>query len=295
MPERFDRDFTVTIGGLQLRMRQEPTITQAADGGLLQEAGQSLEILRVVWRIKKTNKGEPNKCTLEIFNLSPDNRQIIEEAGAEVIVEAGYTGAISQIFKGDLSFGENVRDVADWVTTIEAADGGRAIRRGRIQVQTAAGASVGDVFEQLAGGVDLTLGNVRDKLGEGSFREGFEDFKTGRVLSGNTWGEMKRLSRSLGFELSIQDGALQLLRPGEATNEDSALVDQSTGLIGSPERGDKGIVKVQTLLRPQINPGRRIRLISRELDGDYVCQAVEHTGDTHGQKWYSNLEVKRIQ
>jgi hypothetical protein len=294
MPQRFDRDLVVNIGGIELRMRQAPTISRNVDGELVQELGESREILRVVFKVKKTGKTEPNQCALEIYNLSPAHRQIVEDDGADVLIQAGYTGALSQIFKGDLSYGDNERSGPDWITTIEAADGARPVRRGRVQAQTAAGATVETVMQTLADTLDLDVGNLAQKLSEGNFRQGFEDFKTGRVLSGKSWEEVKRLSRSLGLEVSVQDEAFQFLRPGEATNEGSAIVDQSTGLIGSPERGDKGIVKITTLLRPQINPGRRIRLTSAQLDGDYLCQSIIHTGDTHGQKWYSEIEAKRL-
>ena len=294
MPERFDRDLVVTVDDFRLRMREEPTITNVGGGGLVQQVGESREILRVTFRVAKNNKGEPNQCELDIYNLSPDRRQVVENEGADVVIEAGYTGQISQIFKGDLSFGENLREGTDWITSLEVADGGKQVRKARVQRQTAAGASITTVMEDLTATLGLDIGNLRDKLGEGSLREGLDSFSTGRVLSGATWGELKRLTRSLGLEVSIQDGSLQFLRPGEATNEGPAIVDQSTGLVGSPERGDKGIVKCTTLIRPQINPGRRVRLTSAALDGDYVCQSITHTGDTHGQNWYSDMELKRL-
>lgn len=294
MPERFDRDLAVTVGAFRIRMRAEPTIATNADGKLGQEPGESRDILRVNFKIEKTGKGEPNQAHLEIYNLSPSRRQVVEDKGADVVIEAGYTGQLSEIFRGDLSYGENERTGPDWITVIECADGAKQVRRGRVQKSTVAGATAKGVMIELADSLGLDAGNLASKLDEGGFREGLESFATARVLSGRPWNEIRKLAISMGLEVSVQDGALQFLRPGEATNEGAAIINASTGLIGSPERGDKGIVKAVTLLRPQIKPGRRVRLTSASLDGDYVCQAVTHTGDTHGQNWYSTLEVKRI-
>lgn len=294
MAERFDRDLSLIIGNRLLRMRTEPTLSVDSTGNLNQEPGESRDILRVTFIVDK-GRNKLNQAEINVYNLSPTNRQLVEDRSIDIILEAGYVGARFQIFQGDLSFGENVREGTDWITTFEATDGGRQVRNGRVQEQTAAGAPLDRVLNQLAAAAGLGSGNITQRISQGGLRESFDSFATARVVSGNAFAELTRIARSAGLDATIEDGQVQLLAPTEGTTEGVAIIDASTGLIGSPERGDRGIVRATTLIRPQINPGRRVRLESQSLDGLYVTESIRHVGDTHGQPWYSELELKRIQ
>ena len=63
-------------------------------------------------------------------------------------------------------------------------------------------------------------------------------------------------------------------------------------MVGSPQPGENGIVEVRALLIPQLSPGRVVALSSRETSGFYRVEKVTYQGDTRGQDWYADLELK---
>ena len=106
--------------------------------------------------------------------------------------------------------------------------------------------------------------------------------------------ELAALAKSAGLELSIQNGAIQLLERGLPLRDASVVLTSDTGLVGSPTVGDKGIVKFRALLNPDIVPGRQIELQSRALDGRFRAERVDYKGDTTAQDWYVDVEAKAL-
>ena len=113
-----------------------------------------------------------------------------------------------------------------------------------------------------------------------------------------------------GLEWSIQEGQLQVLPPDEGSDEDVVVLSAATGLIGTinktkvvnqsllTKKDGKLInagISCTSLLNPDIRPGRRIKIESSfrpDLNGIYRVIKVKHTGDTHAQPWYSEIEAR---
>jgi hypothetical protein len=112
-------------------------------------------------------------------------------------------------------------------------------------------------------------------------------------LKQETKSEDKYVSTA-GYQWSIQDGVLQVLAPSETTLETVYVLNSSSGMIGSPEKGEDGTIKGVSLLQGDIRPGRRIQFDSKMVKGTFKTERVIHTGDTWGQNWYTELEAKPI-
>jgi len=111
----------------------------------------------------------------------------------------------------------------------------------------------------------------------------------------------------LKLNWSIQNKNLYILKDGGSTTKPPAVISQNSGMVGVPERytykrrdlfraGPKQGYKVKTLLRPDILPGDKVRIISQQIDLDdvFFVDSAKHSGDTFGSAWTSQWEVIRV-
>lgn len=278
----FNRQWRVTIG-------------KAGDKGRVWTG------LRTLFRVWKNGDATPNKMELDISNLSADSRHYIESAGKDwaVILEAGYgqddkSADFKLLFTGRLELGTSIKrgqhnhhkQGADWVTKIEGRDGVRAYRSIILSKSFGAGVSDRTVLDHIAKAMGVTIGKLDKSFGKTKFNHG-------RQLSGAAKNEMDNLCRSRGVRWSIQDGVLNILPYGGSVDSTAIVIGPSTGLVGSPERTEKG-VKVLTLLRGGVNPGSLIQIDSADLKGNYVAEMIHHRGDSHDLEWYTEIECIKL-
>ena len=285
----FDREIVLDIGTRRIASRDRAT-------------GERKPVLRVQFKIERTLQPEPNTADVSIFNLAKESRSAIQEKGIPTEIEAGYFGNTSLIFKGDLDYGSTVRTGTDWVTTFQATDGGKKYRSARINLPFDAGTRIGDVLKTAADSLGLGLGNVAAEISKGIPRGALQYVK-GLVLSGQGSKEFSKIVKRAGFEWSIQDGQIQLTRPGQVLDPNEAIVlNQSTGLIGSPEQGEKGLLKARSLLQPDLQPGKRVQIQAGprdasgtpEIDAFFRVEKTIFSGDTWGGDWYSDIEARPV-
>jgi len=279
----FGRSVTVDIGGLIIT-------TAAAKTGVS-------DTLRMKFKIVRGGKKEPNTADLDIYNLVKANRSAFQEKNLPITIEAGYTENVSQIFSGNLEHVDNVLNGRDWVSSIQAADAGQAFKSARINVSFAGPAQVGDVLQAAADALGVDPGNVADKVSAGSIRGALSEFTNGIVLSGKAEQQLDKVVRSMGYSWSIQDGQLQLLGPDETIGDQAFLLTTETGLIGVPEAGEDGLVKVRGLLQPEILPGKQVEIQSlglESINGLYRVEKTTFIGDTWGSDWYVDIEGKQL-
>jgi hypothetical protein len=287
MTELYYREVIINAGGLRIASRTA--------------SGSRKPNLRVSFAIERDLQSKPNNAELTIFNLSKDSRARLQEKGILTTIEAGYFGNTSIIFKGDLDYGSTTRQGSDWVTVMQATDGGKQYRKARINVSFDAGTQINDVLRTAAQAIGVGLGNLEDEIGKGNPRN-VAQYVKGLVLSGNAAEQFKKIANRAGFGFSIQDNQIQLTRPGQVINPTEAIVlKNGTGLIGSPEKGENGIMNVTSLLQPELLPGKKVQIQSGklatgqfEIDGFFRVEKVQMVGDTMAQEWYSRLEVKPL-
>lgn len=250
--------------------------------------------LRVSFRVTRTLFSEPNTAEISVWNLSENSRAQVQVRGTRISLSAGYRGTSEVLFSGNIRKATTTRVGADVVTRIQAGDGETAYRTARVNESLAPGTTVADALSTLGKSLGIGLGNVKEKASEGGWRGKLTEWTNGLTLSGKSSEELDKLTRSLGLEWSIQDGELQVLRSGERNRDAAVLLTSDSGLIGSPEVGDLGVVNVTSLLQPGLRPGRAVDLRSEFLRGLYRVQKVTHSGDTHGAAWHSTCEMRPL-
>jgi len=293
----FNRDFEMSIGAQKIAIQAHDPLSNRIQPSL-----------RVGFDVEKTGNSDPNRAAVEIHNLNESNRRVLQK-GADLaarmndkglfydwplVIEAGYVKTKSQIFSGDITYADSRQDGTEWVTVIEAEDGGRKYRSASISQSFGMGTPVAAVLKTLAGALGVGLGNSAAHFAAGA-ELGYLSFANGIVLNGQVSKLLDKYISSAGYSWSIQDGQLQVLSPGEFLMDGQVWLGAATGLVGSPERGEQGAVKACSLLQPTIKPGRLVVIDSRMVKGKYRATKVDHYGDVSGADWYTEFEGVSIQ
>lgn len=270
--ELFGREATLTIGTIEIKD------------------------LRFAFSITATLKPQPNKATIQVFNLNPDHRSQIEQLGTvPVRLDAGYKDGTQTLFLGDLRTCPSMRDGADVVTVVESGDGAKAVQKSRVAISVAKGTNTDKVLRDVATAIGVSAGNLNDAVTKikTSFPGSGSIFPTGTVLMGSAAREMTNICKSLNLEWSIQQGKLQILERGKALAGEAVLLSKYTGMIDAPTVDNKGVLSVSSLLNPEIFPGRLLVLEGDRLHGQYRIEECEYKGDTRGGDWRVDMKAAR--
>ena len=253
--------------------------------------GVRVRDLRVTFEIKKTSTSAPNEATLEVYNLSKQNRTAIDAKGQGVVLKAGYLDVSGTLLVGDVRRVEHARQAPDIITRIEVRDGGQALYGSEFARSYGATSSrvavVRDLVSTLTG---VSLGMVSASGLSGN---------VGRrlALSGLSRVCLDKVCRAWGVEFSVQDGVAQFLDPTGTRGGGSVAIKLSptSGLIGSPAKTQRGCT-FTSLLRADMLPGSYVIISDTELgDGNYRVQSLVQKGDTHGSgSWLTDGEGLRL-
>ena len=279
--------------GVELYNRRWELVVAPSGGG----RGLKVTDLRVTFRVEKTSSSEPNKATIQVYNLSQHSRDLIDKQDVAVTLKAGYEDLLQTVFVGVVKRVEHRKTPPDVVSELECKDGGIDLETAEFRRSYKAGTSRRRVVQDIIAAMPNTdtgrlsaagiQGNIPGKL----------------ALSGGCRHMLNRLARSWDFEWSVQDGAVQVLdETGTTLPEALAIVlSPSTGLLGSPSkvaRSKKGKstnlsgagAKFKSLLLPTIKPGVYVDLRSDLIKGYFKVESVTHDGDSHSSSWTTETE-----
>lgn len=249
--------------------------------------------LDVAFSIERSLKPEPNTAEIQVWNLNEDNRSALEELDrVPVTVEAGYEEQTAMIFSGTIRTVFTTREGPDLVTTLQSGDAEKEYKQSRISLSLAPATPNPSVMQQITKALGISEGNLGTVtpllLGSPVL------FPQGGVLSGSASQIMTRVAQSLGFEWSIQEGALQLLQVNTSLAATAVQLTPDTGLVGSPSVDNEGVLSAQSLLIPEIFPGRLLVIESERLSGNYRVEKCAYSGNTASTEWYIDIEAKKL-
>ena len=255
--------------------------------------------LDIEFNVKKTLKTEPNTCELTIYNLNPEHRaQLAELAssktksknkaatkGVPCRIEAGYEDTGPElIWLGDLRTCESVYQGEDWVTTLTSGDGEKAWQNAKLHVAFGAKTDVATALRAMARALGVDEGNL-GKVVSRLKMAGSAAFPSGKYIAGSVQGAILNFARSADLDLSIQNGALQILDRGKALDEEAVYLSRETGLLESPTVDNDGIVTVVMQLTSGVRPGRLMKIEAEHVKGTYKAAETEHNGASRGGPW----------
>lgn len=281
--------------------------------------GVLVENLRIKFEVAKTIESAPNVAIIKVYNLHPDNEAKIKNEFDEVLLNAGYDGAMRLVFRGNIKHVYRYRDGNDYITEIEAGDGDKDFSKAVINETLAAGTTTGQL-------VDRAIGTFRGVGGttKGHIQVIDRARLRGKVVSGNTRDVLHDVARESGANWSIQDGQLVIVSTNDVLPGEAIVIRADTGMLGAPEINDKGIA-VKCLLNSQIRVNGAIQLDNNSIkakrqqaqtlatkrekqetnpplgreneqlvrldpDGVYKVLKLTHKGDNRGTDWVSEIE-----
>ena len=271
--------------------------------------------LHIGFQIDKDTTKESNKAKLEIYNLSDATRKKIEVPDTEVEIYAGYEKAGGAIlaFKGSVTYGFTRDAGTDCITTLDLADGTKAMRDSYCSLSYAPGTSAKTIIQRCANemGVPVVYG---DDVGE------LESYQNGYSYIGQADGALTEICNALGLSWSIQNNILNIILAGGTSTNRGLVFSPQSGLVGVPERiiqaeyksnksnpkktakkkakkekpRKKAGWKIQTLLVPSVNPADMVKEESKWITGWFRVEKVSHRGDYNGTNWGSAMELIEV-
>lgn len=236
--------------------------------------------LFIEFDVIRTTGRNPNKASVNIYNLTSDSRQWLEQPNQVLQILAGE-GTPGQIFLGDIEKRGVTTKIQneDTVITIKAADGRRKWRDSVFSKSYPPNISRDVVLNDVIAAIGLPTGYIAT-LPAMQFAGGYASSGWARdILTDILYPDA---------EWSIQDGSLQIILTGQGLPGNAVVINAQTGMIGSPTRTDKG-VNVTTTLTRQIAPGGPVRIESRLFTGDLKVTKVQHKGNSKGLVWQTQV------
>lgn len=304
----FNRDCSLVIG---------------TEGG----KGRELTGLRISFSIQKGATKSPNKCTAKIWNAAPETRAMIEIIGNVMILKAGYTEDIGAktIFSGNITRTLTVREGPDWITELEMEDGFMEFRDAKVSLSFAKGATTQQVVTAISKKFGLPVRPLPADIARKQYPSGF-------AFVGRVRDAMDKACENSGLEWSIQNREIQIIKKGGVFKQLAYVISADTGLIGSPMQESKTMTekaaakegvtadqpgvrktterdndgeeqkmllvigyKVKTLLQPLVEPGGYVKVKSKGINGEFFrVEELTHTGDTHGNEWYTEITLRYV-
>ncbi len=252
--------------------------------------------LRVKFRIERSTESlKTSTADIAVYNLSEESRRKLSDPAIPVVLSAGYEDSLAVIFKGKTRQVVHSSDGPDWVTQLRCGDGSFELATTRVNQTFKPGTPVITVLETLAKSFNLTIPkDTLTQIKQGKLKEGLTTFINGVTLFGDAKKRFDELVKATQHDWVVQDEAIRLVPRGGTLTDSYTILSNTTGLVGSPEIGDKGRIRAVSLLQPELVPLRKVNLDSLAIKGDYRVEKVVHAGDTHGELWYSELELTRL-
>lgn len=280
---------------------------------VLGEAGKTgldFSQFRVTFSVRRGDQQTPNSVDCRIYNLSTQTQNQVKNEFDTIVLQAGYANNFGLIFRGDIKQIRSGRENAkDTYLDITAADGDEAYNFSYIRYTQAAG---GNQDQSLAAfvnsfGGDITQGYKPTFQSNGCVR--------GQVFYGATKDELREFASQNDCTWSIQEGKLTIIPLTSYIPGAIPVLSPTTGLIGQPEQIQNGI-SMRVLLNPGLKIGQLVKLdssvtinqlrfgldgqsqgsngllqtsIKSSADGTYYVMRADHSGDSRGGPWYTDL------
>lgn len=219
-----------------------------------------------------------NNGSFRVYNLKETTRNKIRfdfyDFGIlrSISLKAGYGEKnLATVFEGNISQALSTREGNNFVTQIEAYEGGFAYSNAFTNREFPKGLDVKSVIKDLIksleqyGVTEGAIGDFSGKLGRGN------------SYSGNTLDLLNSLT---GGSFYIDNGKLHCLKDNEYLNGETLVITQESGLLGAPAM-ENAFVKVDMLFEPRVYLGQRVQLestVSRRLSGFYKVISIHHRG-----------------
>jgi hypothetical protein len=285
-----------TANGITLKDRYVRVVATKGN-----EKKEYTQALKIEFKVQDFGDAKLNELELSITNLNESSRKFFEESRYKIDIElyAGYQATNGLIFKGTTETanindrkGEHItgfkkhdstKNETDWITTVKAKDGIKQTKNNVFSMSIKDSTNLSSVINKLGDHIGLEKGTISTKGLNKQYLKGFS-------ASGNAWNHINGFAGTHGYKVKSTKGVLHFWKIGTPVNDTVIVLDETSGLILSPEQTERGL-KVKSLLRHEFNIGHIVKIDSLYKKGYYLIEKVTHKGDTWSNDWYSELEL----
>lgn len=297
MAQKFNRNYTLYV----------ETALGEVSGPLAPDQVRTIAIrppFTIEFSVIRNTLSSTNEAKINVFNLGSITRDRIRKDQTELSVYrglelwAGYGDPIAvkssldptlpaavsvpianeaarlfpRIFRGNVTWAYSVRNGNNYITTIDAQDGGYASINANLGITFKAGTPVREVL----------IGLINSMPG---IRVGAIGTFPGSLLKANTYvGDpllaIDGIIEAFGGKRFIDSERMYLMTSGEYIQGSIPVISTDTGIIGVP-RLQKTIITVDMVFEPGLTVGQAVELrtmTSPKFNGLYSVAGIEHRG-----------------
>lgn len=252
--------------------------------------------LHIAFKLEKTDLETSNTAHVDIWNLNDSHKALLKSKDCAVSLHAGYGSVMPLVFAGGVSFVSTSMDGTDKKTTIEVEDGLIATKDTYISLSYSGTVNSKVILDDIAGKMGVAVSY--------SYNAEFADIPNGYSFVGLAKNALSKICGASNLTWSIQNGVLQIKKPGDVMSQEVFVLSEETGMIGFPKEvaitaGDdsgKDVEgwDVEFLMNAAIGVDDYIYLKSKVVTGYFRVYSIEIEGDTDGSTWQCTARLLEV-
>lgn len=252
--------------------------------------------LHISFSIQKADLEAQNTAKVSVWNLNDTHLAEINKDDCVVSLRAGYGNTMPLIFAGIVTFSSTSLDGADRCTEIELVDNRVEIRDTYVSMSYSGKVNSKTIMEDVAAqmGAAITF----------SYNAEFSDFPNGYSYVGQGKNVLSKACDSSDLSWSIQNGVIQVKKPGDVMSKEVYILSAETGLIGIPKRvqisSDDDTSEseygwdVEYLMNAAIEIDDYVKLESKAATGYFRVYSVDIEGDNFSGTWQCTARLLEV-
>ena len=280
-----------------------------------------LSQFKIVFNVGQATNEQPKAAEIYIYNLSASTMNLLagvdsQKINTQVILECGYGSELSVVFKGRVFQYRRGRDnpTDTWLCVL--AISGDAVQNDALVNQSIpAGTSKNEVSNILVSETNK-YGLVTGEIANISEQQ----YPRGRVFFGSLHDSIQQFGKENNIDFDYSDDVINSINKLGFSVEPVQVLTPKTGMVGMPQLTSEGLT-VKCLLNPKLKRKGRIQVdmsnlqtesydigysgqqvdqpyknpkLATNAEGMFIIQAIEHSGDTRGDEWYTHLVCTAI-
>lgn len=283
--ENFDRQYRLTIG------------KAGGTGSEIGETSKSQPVaLHVNFSIQKTDLEAQNTGRVTVWNLNKQHLAVLDEKDCALALKAGYGNRLALIFAGIVTNSTTSLDGADVKTEIEVVDNLVEVRDTYVTISYTGTVNWKAIMDDVANqmGVAVTY----------SYNAEFVDIPNGFSFVGQAKEIMNKGCKCCGLVWSLQNGVMQVKKPGDVMSKEVYVLSADSGLLGIPARVTEAAAQgeaepeigwdVEYFLNGAIHVDDYVKLESEKVSGYFRVYSIDITGDNVTGDWICKARLKEV-
>lgn len=252
--------------------------------------------LHVNFSLQKSDLETQNTGRVTVWNLNPSQLAVLNEKDCVVSLRAGYGNQLPLIFAGIVSYVCTSLDSADRKTEIEVIDNLVEVRDTYVTVSYNGTVNWKTIFDDVAAQMGVAISY--------SYNAEFVDIANGFSFVGLARDIMTKGCKCCNLSWSLQNGVMQVKKPGDVMSKEVFVLSPDTGLLGIPARvvltqedataANQLGWDVEYFLNGAINIDDYVKLESKTVTGFFRVYSLEISGDNTSGDWICKARLLEV-